>query len=36
VDVQNAIAEQNIQVAAGKLGDDPAPLDTVFDYQINA
>ena len=25
VDVQNAIAEQNIQVAAGKLGDDPAP-----------
>src|ERR1700756_344464 len=36
VDVQNAIAEQNIQVAAGKLGDDPAPPDTVFDYQINA
>ena len=25
VDVQNAIAEQNVQVAAGKLGDDPAP-----------
>ncbi len=36
VDVQNAIAEQNIQVAAGKLGDDPAPPGTVFDYQINA
>src|SRR6201997_4632988 len=29
VDVQNAIAEQNIQVAAGKLGDDPAPAGTV-------
>src|SRR4029077_16149662 len=25
VDVQNAIPEQNVQVAAGKLGDDPAP-----------
>jgi HAE1 family hydrophobic/amphiphilic exporter-1 len=36
VDVQNAIAEQNVQVAAGKLGDDPAPAGTVFDYQINA
>jgi multidrug efflux pump subunit AcrB len=35
VDVQNAIVEQNIQVAAGKLGDDPAPPGTVFDYQIN-
>jgi hydrophobe/amphiphile efflux-1 (HAE1) family protein len=35
VDVQNAIAEQNVQVAAGKLGDDPAPPGTVFDYQIN-
>jgi hydrophobe/amphiphile efflux-1 (HAE1) family protein len=36
VDVQNAIAEQNVQVAAGKLGDDPAPPGTVFDYQVNA
>src|SRR5438132_1761263 len=36
VDVQNAIAEQNVQVAAGKLGDDPAPPGTVFDYQINS
>jgi hydrophobe/amphiphile efflux-1 (HAE1) family protein len=36
VDVQNAIAEQNIQVAAGKLGDEPAPPGTEFDFQINA
>jgi hydrophobe/amphiphile efflux-1 (HAE1) family protein len=36
VDVQNAIAEQNIQVAAGKLGDDPAPPGTVFNYQISS
>src|SRR5712691_6754580 len=35
VDVQNVIAEQNVQVAAGKLGDDPAPPGTVFNYQIN-
>src|ERR1700739_1424847 len=35
VDVQNAIAEQNVQVAAGKLGDDQSPPGTVFDYQIN-
>ena len=25
VDVQNAIAEQNVQVAAGKIGQSPAP-----------
>jgi hydrophobe/amphiphile efflux-1 (HAE1) family protein len=36
VDVQNAIAEQNVQVAAGRLGDDPAPAGTAFSYQINA
>src|SRR5258708_28025015 len=36
VDVQNAIAEQNVQVAAGRLGDDPAPPGTAFSYQINA
>ena len=36
VDVQNAIAEQNIQVAAGKLGQPPAPPGTEFEFQINA
>ena len=36
VDVQQAIAEQNIQVAAGKLGQDPAPAGTQFQFQINA
>ena len=36
VDVQNAIAEQNIQVAAGKMGAPPAPPDTAFELQINA
>ncbi len=36
VDVQNAIAEQNIQVAAGKIGQAPAPKGTMFEYQVNA
>jgi len=36
VDVQNAIAEQNIQVAAGKIGASPAPPGTMFEYQVNA
>jgi hydrophobe/amphiphile efflux-1 (HAE1) family protein len=36
VDVQNAIAEQNIQVAAGKLGQPPAPPGTPFEMQVNA
>ncbi len=36
VDVQNAIAEQNIQVAAGKIGESPAPPGTEFEYQVNA
>src|SRR6202030_2937419 len=36
VDVQKAIAEQNIQVAAGKIGDSPAPAGTEFTVQINA
>ncbi|HMN70521.1 MAG TPA: multidrug efflux RND transporter permease subunit [Rhodoblastus sp.] len=35
-DVQQAIAEQNIQVAAGKLGQSPAPPGTTFEAQINA
>ena len=36
VDVQNAIAEQNVQVAAGKIGQSPAPPGTEFEVQINA
>ena len=36
VDVQNAIAEQNVQVAAGKIGEAPAPSGTMFEYQVNA
>ncbi len=35
-DVRNAVAEQNVQVAAGKLGEAPAPRGTTFEYQINA
>src|SRR5205807_1548729 len=33
VDVQNAIAEQNIQVAAGKIGGSPAPAGTMFSHE---
>ena len=36
IDVQTAIAEQNIQVAAGKLGQSPAPPGTAFEFQVNA
>src|ERR1700756_13633 len=36
VDVQNAIAEQNDQVAAGKIGQSPAPPGTSFELQVNA
>ncbi|MGN6583173.1 MAG: efflux RND transporter permease subunit, partial [Rhizobiaceae bacterium] len=36
VDVKNAIAEQNIQVAAGKIGQSPAPAGTPFEMQVNA
>jgi hydrophobe/amphiphile efflux-1 (HAE1) family protein len=36
VDVQNAIAEQNVQVAAGKIGQSPAPPGTSFEMQVNA
>ncbi len=35
-DVQGAIAEQNIQVAAGKIGQSPAPVGTAFEMQVNA
>jgi hydrophobe/amphiphile efflux-1 (HAE1) family protein len=36
VDVQNAVAEQNVQVAAGKIGEAPAPEGTPFEMQVNA
>jgi hydrophobe/amphiphile efflux-1 (HAE1) family protein len=36
VDVQNAVAEQNVQVAAGKIGQSPAPEGTPFEMQVNA
>src|ERR1700723_1228317 len=36
VEVQNAIAEQNVQVAAGKIGESPAPPGTSFELQVNA
>jgi hydrophobe/amphiphile efflux-1 (HAE1) family protein len=36
VDVQQAVAEQNIQVAAGKIGQSPAPPGTPFEMQVNA
>src|ERR1700736_5199923 len=36
VDVQQAVAEQNVQVAAGKIGQSPAPAGTPFEMQVNA
>ncbi|GAB2175541.1 multidrug efflux RND transporter permease subunit [Dongia sp. agr-C8] len=36
LDVRDAIANQNIQVAAGKLGQSPAPDGTAFEVQVNA
>src|SRR5882672_10259714 len=36
VDVQSAVAEQNVQVAAGKIGQSPAPEGTPFEMQVNA
>ena len=36
LDVRNAIANQNVQVAAGKLGQSPAPDGTAFEVQVNA
>src|SRR5208283_6107132 len=36
MDVQQAIEEQNIQVAAGRLGQAPAPPGTQFEFQVDA
>ncbi len=35
-EVLNAIREQNIEVAAGKIGAPPAPSGTAFEYVVNA
>jgi multidrug efflux pump len=35
-DVVRAIREQNVQVAAGVLGAQPAPADTTFQLSVNA
>ncbi|TWT30435.1 Efflux pump membrane transporter BepE [Posidoniimonas corsicana] len=34
-DVVNAIREQNVQVAAGRIGEPPAPKGTAFQYSVN-
>ena len=34
-DVVDAIAEQNVQVAAGRIGEEPAPAGTSFQFVIN-
>lgn len=36
LDVQRAVQEQNVQVAAGKIGQSPAPKGTPFEMQVNA
>ncbi len=35
-DVQNAIQDQNTQVAAGQLGGPPVPANQVFQFTVNA
>jgi len=35
MDVIEAVEEQNVQVAAGKIGDPPAPAGQTFTYSIN-
>ncbi len=34
-DVVNAISEQNVQVAAGRIGEEPAPAGTAFQLVVN-
>ena len=34
-DVVNALREQNVQVAAGRIGQPPAPAGLDFQYTIN-
>ncbi len=35
-DVVNALREQNVQVAAGSVGDSPAPVDQLFQLSVRA
>ncbi len=35
-DVQAAVSEQNVQVAAGKIGQSPSPEGTAFEMQVSA
>jgi hydrophobic/amphiphilic exporter-1 (mainly G- bacteria), HAE1 family len=35
LDILNAIQEQNVQIAAGKIGASPAPEGQIFEYTIN-
>ncbi len=35
VDVVNALKEQNVQVAAGRIGQPPAPSEVEFQYSLN-
>ncbi len=35
VDLTNALREQNVQVAAGQIGGQPAPQDQPFEYSIS-
>ena len=34
-DVVNAVREQNIQVAAGQVGQEPSPVDQAFQFTVN-
>ncbi|MGZ9073567.1 MAG: efflux RND transporter permease subunit, partial [Rhodoplanes sp.] len=36
LDVQRAIQQQNVEVAAGQLGSPPGPPDQVFQFTVNA
>ena len=36
LDVQNAIRQQNVEVASGQLGGPPVPTDQVFQFTVNA
>jgi HAE1 family hydrophobic/amphiphilic exporter-1 len=36
IDVQNSLREQNVIVAAGKLGGSPVPVNQQFEYSIQA
>ncbi len=35
IDVQNALKEQNVQVSAGKIGEEPSKNEQVYQYSLN-